>query len=228
MRSSLSFLLKSITVHPHCKVQEHSSFHLTATAERFELQVLGKHGVTVDSVLHEPSGDPVPLQSRSFVQIGTVASFYFLLPKKKSKLFKAAKTRVTSQAPAEPSDVKNNDNDTAPGPHLENNDNADANEARAHLTSSAPGDSQPRGVVASAGAPADLQAGGLTIQWILAQQRLQQQLLGMIGQEHGQQAALYMIAAEEGRKQQYLTQHQMALRQMLLTQQQQQVKPASG
>lgn len=51
------------------------------------MQLLGKNGVTVDSVAHEPGGDPVPLHSQAFVQIGTEVSFYFLLPKNLDDMF---------------------------------------------------------------------------------------------------------------------------------------------
>lgn len=62
-------------------------------AEQFELEVLGKNGVVVDGVLHEPGATNVVLKSRAFLQIGTEVSFYFLLPKKLSKMFRVPKRK---------------------------------------------------------------------------------------------------------------------------------------
>jgi hypothetical protein len=54
--------------------------------EQFELVILGRNGAVVDGVSYLPEDGPVPLKSKALVQIGE-ASFYFLLPKKLSKLF---------------------------------------------------------------------------------------------------------------------------------------------
>lgn len=46
----------------------------------WELQVLGKNGVTVQGTLHTPSSPPVVLRSQDLIQIAD-RSFYFLLPR---------------------------------------------------------------------------------------------------------------------------------------------------
>jgi hypothetical protein len=48
-------------------------------AGKWELMVLGKNGVTVDDKICLPGGEPVYLQSGSYLQMGD-RSFYFLLP----------------------------------------------------------------------------------------------------------------------------------------------------
>lgn len=50
------------------------------TAGVWELQVLGKNGVTVQGTLHTPSSPPVVLRSQDLIQIAD-RSFYFLLPR---------------------------------------------------------------------------------------------------------------------------------------------------
>jgi hypothetical protein len=68
--------------------------------DRFELIVLGRNGVTVDGALYQPESGAVPLKSKALLQIGDV-SFYFLLPKKLSKLFTTPKPAVVTHATAD-------------------------------------------------------------------------------------------------------------------------------
>ena len=51
----------------------------------------------IDGALYEPEYGPIPLKSKALLQIGE-ASFYFLLPKKLSKLFKSQETAGKSTA----------------------------------------------------------------------------------------------------------------------------------
>ena len=57
------------------------------------LQVVGKNGIVVDGKLVEANNPPVPLVSRSCMQIGSDVLFYFVLPMKLSKVFRSAKRK---------------------------------------------------------------------------------------------------------------------------------------
>jgi hypothetical protein len=60
-------------------------------SKRFEIEVLGKNGATIDGELRVPSDGPTPLNSQSFIVIGDFP-FYFLLPTK--KIDRAGKRRT--------------------------------------------------------------------------------------------------------------------------------------
>lgn len=66
---------------------------ILVAVEAFMLTVLGKNGVVVDGKLVEPGHDPVALHSQTKLQIGSELAFYFLLPKKLSKVFRSVHKR---------------------------------------------------------------------------------------------------------------------------------------
>ena len=68
-------------------LQGRSSHWLTGrprTPGWWEIQVLGKNGVTVNGALHTPSPSAVPLLSKDLITMGD-SSFHFLLPAKRSR-----------------------------------------------------------------------------------------------------------------------------------------------
>ncbi|BDA48938.1 probable transcriptional activator FHA1 at N-terminal half [Coccomyxa sp. Obi] len=71
----------------------------------WELQVLGKNGVTVQGTLHTPSSPPVVLRSQDLIQIAD-RSFYFLLPRQQQWVGpKQAEQAARSAEPAASSPV---------------------------------------------------------------------------------------------------------------------------
>ncbi|GMH39980.1 hypothetical protein BSKO_07884 [Bryopsis sp. KO-2023] len=88
----------------------------------FELEVLGKNGVTIRGVLHTPASPPMELRSRDLIQMGD-KSFYFLLPKDASRLGPPPKQRRTSQnqyatGHTTPSNANGSNYDPIPTPTL--------------------------------------------------------------------------------------------------------------
>lgn len=60
--------------------RQHATIAYNFDLKVFELRVLGKNGVSVNSVLHTPSSPPVVLHSQDVLQIGD-QRIYFLLPR---------------------------------------------------------------------------------------------------------------------------------------------------
>uniref|UniRef100_A0A061QN52 Forkhead-associated domain-containing family protein n=1 Tax=Tetraselmis sp. GSL018 TaxID=582737 RepID=A0A061QN52_9CHLO len=64
--------------------RKHAKIVFNFAKGAFQLEVLGKNGVTVGGVLYTPSSDPLALKSKDLLQIGDT-SFFFLLPSSSSQ-----------------------------------------------------------------------------------------------------------------------------------------------
>ncbi|KAG7674515.1 hypothetical protein Ndes2526B_g05250 [Nannochloris sp. 'desiccata'] len=89
--------------------RQHAKIIFNFDTNQFELIVLGRNGVMVDGSLYEPEYGPVPLRSKALLQIGDT-SFYFLLPKKLSKLFPSSETEIAAAAAGKGSKPNNAEN----------------------------------------------------------------------------------------------------------------------
>ena len=60
--------------------RRHLRIDYNFNTQHWELSCFGRQGVVVDGVAYEPFCTPIPLESRSEIKIGNLASFLFILP----------------------------------------------------------------------------------------------------------------------------------------------------
>jgi len=75
-----------------------SSFSTSSSTDEFELEVLGKNGVSVNGTPYVPGDPPARLESKCLLQMGEV-SLYFLLPRNPDDIFPPPPPPAAATAP---------------------------------------------------------------------------------------------------------------------------------
>jgi hypothetical protein len=88
--------------------RRHLRIDYNFNTQHWELSCFGRQGVLINGVAYEPFCSPIPLESRSEIQIGNHASFLFILPMDQETASEEADRRIDSpkSLDASPTDEK--------------------------------------------------------------------------------------------------------------------------